>query len=224
MPEQSKKNASEITIGAETKGKKRKKWTAEIIIQKSKKMFYEKGFELSMHDIARELDTKPSSLYRHIENKRELWFAITNEDFTIFQTGIGNLIQNNSGTSVEMLKKVGKYFIDFACEDFNRFQLMFLYEPPKTKNPGKYEQECNPDSITELVKLCNYVILENQLKEVTPEHLAMQMISIVLGFSVLLSPINEYLLEKKNFKHIRDENYINTMLNTSVDGIINNYK
>ena len=32
----------------------RNKWTPDIIIDKSKEIFREKGFELSMHDIARE--------------------------------------------------------------------------------------------------------------------------------------------------------------------------
>ena len=45
---------------------------SQIIIQMAKEMYKSKGDAFTMRDIARKLDTRASSLYRHVANKREL--------------------------------------------------------------------------------------------------------------------------------------------------------
>ncbi|MHA2104727.1 MAG: TetR/AcrR family transcriptional regulator [Candidatus Hodarchaeales archaeon] len=215
---------SQTEIETEKKPKKRNKWTSELIISKSKELFYEKGFDLSMHDIAKELNTRASSIYRHIESKRELWFAITIDDFKEFGKRMEQMATNHRGTGVELLEKMGIFFIDFAKKDFNRFQLMFLYEPPTTNNPGPYEQSCNPDSITGLVNLCQQIILEEQLKNVTPEDLAIQMFSLILGYSIIVSPINDYLLHQERFKEIKNDNYKKGLVKSAIGSALVYYK
>lgn len=184
--------------------KKRNKWNAKIIIDKSKELFYTKGFDLSMHDIARELNTRASSLYRHFKNKRELWFAITDSDFKEFSKGMQVIAEDHKGTSIELLKKTGLFFIEFARKDFNRFNLMFLYEPPKIddQEKGEYELACNPDTISFLAFLCEKVIDEEKLKSFNSVELAIHAWSQVLGYAVIKSPINTYIFEKEEFKHL----------------------
>ena len=206
----------------------RNKWTPDIIIDKSKEIFRKKGFELSMHDIARELNTRASSIYRHFESKRELWFAITLDDFDKFGKRLENVaikhFQNNERSSKDLLIKTGQEFLTFANEDFHRFQLLFLYEPPKTENPGPYEQQCNPDSLMNLVKICEVVIKEEELHNIEAEELAFQLFSFVLGYAILISPINDYLIEKENFHAIRTEKFKDKMFFSTVEGILSHYK
>ncbi|MHA2363115.1 MAG: TetR/AcrR family transcriptional regulator [Candidatus Hodarchaeales archaeon] len=212
-----------ITIDSDgVLSKKRKKWNAKIIIEKSREMFYEKGFDLSMRDIARELNTRASSLYRHIDNKRELWFAITTADFNEFSNRMRVIAENHQGSSLELLKKTGLYFLEFAREDFNRFNLIFLFEPPKItdQEKGQYELACNPDSISFLVFLCGKVIQEENLVNISAEELAIHVWSQVLGYSVIKSPINAYLFEKEEFKHLSSQKYDIVFLDQFIDFIL----
>ena len=216
-----------ISINSDEKStKKRNKWNADIIIEKSRELFYEKGFDLSMRDIARELDTRASSLYRHIDSKRELWFAITNADYMEFSNRMRLITENHQGKSIELLKKTGLFFLEFARDDFNRFNLMFLFEPPKINDQekGKYELACNPDSISFLVFLCGKVIEEEKLENINAVELAIHVWSQILGYSVIKSPINAYLLEKEEFKHLASQQRDNKFLDQFIDFILANKK
>lgn len=203
---------------------KRNKLSYDLIISKSKKLFYEKGFNLSLHDIAKELNTRPSSIYRHFISKRDLWFALTSEDFKEFENGIQKITQNHTGPARELMKKIGIFFINFASWDFNRFRLMFLYEPPKANLVGPYEQECNPDSISTLIQLCDYIIKEEELHSISPPELAVHMLSIVLGYAILISPINDYLVKENIIKDIGTDSFKNKLLTSNLNSLIRYFK
>lgn len=199
--------------------KKRNKWDEETIIEKGRQMFSEKGFDLSMRDIAKSLDTQASSLYRHVQSKRELWFAITIKDFEEFGEGMNEIARSHFGKPVELLKKIAYYFLDFAREDFNRFKLMFLYEPPKDEKVGPYEQACNPDSLTYLIEFCNLVIKDEKLVNIKAEELAILYYSQLLGYAIINSPINDYLLDQKSFTYIKNSDFDEFM----IDAIVQNF-
>ena len=135
-----------------------------------------------------------------------------------------NHYQNNEGNSADLLLKLGSFFIDFAKEDFFRFQLMFLYTPPKTTDPGPFELQCNPNSLSGLLQVCDAVIKEEQLKDISPVKLAIQMLSLVLGFSVLISPINDYLFKQKPLEDIRTKSYKKNFLESSIRTTLKYYR
>ena len=127
--------------------KKRQRWDEETIIAKGRELYTIKGFDLSMRDLAKELNTQASSLYRHVQSKRELWFAITTNDYAEFEKGMDLIILKERNLSgLGLLKKIGLYFLEFARADFNRFKLMYLYEPSKEEKVGPFEQACKPNS------------------------------------------------------------------------------
>lgn len=201
--------------------KKRKKWDEETIIQKGRELFNEKGFELSMRDIAKSLDTQASSLYRHVQSKRELWFAITIKDFEEFAKGMNELAIKNHGSTKDLLKEIAYYFLRFAREDFNRFKLMFLYEPPKDEKIGPFEQACNPDALHYLIQFCDLLIQEEKLSKISPEELSILYYSQILGYAVINSPINEYLLDQGLTIHIKKRDFDKFIVETILENIEN---
>ena len=200
--------------------KKRQRWDQETIITKGREMFTKRGFDLSMRDLAKELNTQASSLYRHVQSKRELWFAITTNDFEDFEKGMDLIISKEGKSSgLELLKSIGAYFLDFARADFNRFKLMYLYEPPKEKKIGPFEQACKPDSLTKLIQICQIIINQEDLKKIKAKELAIFVFSQILGYTIIKSPINSYLLEQEDFLFIKDSIFDNFILDSLIEGI-----
>ena len=200
--------------------KKRQHWDEETIIEKGRELFSEKGFDLSMRDLARSLNTQASSLYRHVQSKRELWFAITTKDYDDFDKGIQELVMNNGPESaLSLLRKIGKYFLKFARDDFNRFKLMFLYEPPTDDSAGPFEQACEPDSLTGLIQICQMIIEQEKLTKIKANDLAILIYSQILGYTIISSPINDFLLQKQEFSFIKDPQFDEFVLDKMIEGI-----
>lgn len=213
----------EVPVDNSTVTKKRNKWDEETIISKGREMFAEKGFDLSMRDIAKALDTQASSLYRHIQGKRELWFAITIKDFEEFAKGMNDIALKHPDSPKELLKEIAFYFLKFARDDFNRFKLMFLYEPPKDNKVGPYEQACKPESLHYLVHYCDLLIKKEGLTGIKPQELAILYYSEILGYAVLKSPINDYLLEQSIFKDFKEKKF-DLFIVESIIELVNQFK
>ena len=90
--------------------------------------------------------------------------------------------------------------------------------------PSKIEKTITEKQITQKPAEKEQVINEEQLNQISAENLAIQMLSLVLGFSVLISPINDYLLEQKRFADIRSQHYQALFLESSIEGIIYRYR
>ena len=208
-----------MTQGKETG---RKRWTSDIIVNTGRKLFYKKGFSLTMRDLARELGTRPSSLYRHVKNKRELWFAIINQDFELFNEEISRIAQSHRGNSQDLLRKLGRFYFEFARQDFNRFKLMFLFEPPHSeKSTGPFEKACNLQSLKQMKILVEQIIKEENLSVNNSDYLTYAFISIVLGAVTINSPINSYLLEDQTMMDTKFDNFVIQLIDSLILGLKN---
>jgi len=198
----------------------RKRWNSDIIVNTGRKLFYKKGFDLTMRDLANELGTRPSSLYRHVENKRELWFAIINQDFELFNDKISKIAQSHTGTSQDLLRKIGHFFFEFARQDFNRFRLMFLFEPPQSeKSSGPFEEACNLQSLKQMKFLVEQIIKEANLSVGNSDYLAYALISIVLGAVTINSPINSYLLVDQKMMGTQFDKFVIQLVDSLILGL-----
>lgn len=212
-------NMSEVQ--EEEKSKRKQKWDDETIIAKGRELFSEKGFDLSMRDLARALNTQASSLYRHVQSKRELWFAITTRDYDDFGKGIQEIaMQHSNQPATLLLRRIGEFFLEFARADFNRFKLMFLYEPPREESAGPFEQACQPDSLTSLIQVCQIIIEQEKLINITSKQLAIMVYSQILGYSIITSPINDYLLQQKEFSYINDPAFDKFILDKLMETVL----
>lgn len=112
------------------KGETRKK-QLNLIIEKGRAMFTTEP-ELSMAKLAKKVGlNSASSLYRYVESKRELWFAIVINDFCNFSDELEEIISDPNMVSYKaILLEMGRFFLEFSRADFPKFKIMFLTEPP----------------------------------------------------------------------------------------------
>ena len=96
---------------------------------------------------------------------------------------------------------------------------MFLYEPPREEGAGPFEQACEPDSLSALIQVCQMIIEEEVLTKITAKELAILIYSQILGYTIISSPINDYLLQREEFSYIKEPTFDEVMLNKMIETI-----
>ncbi len=163
------------------------------ILNVAKQVFYEKGANWSMRELANRLDVGVSYLYRYVQNKRELWFAVTAQEYDSLADQFEAHVKNHQGKSMILLQSFMKMYLKFAQEEFPRFYLMFLMLPPESaKDQGPFEQYQNPRFSLILNKVFITVLEEENLSLSNPELIGVKLWGQVLGIATLNSPIYDY--------------------------------
>lgn len=189
------------------------KYTIDQIIDAGRKTYAKYGEGFKMSDVAKELNTKASSLYRHVATKRELYFAIVSREFKEFSDDIDQIVsQMVDPTPKKIIMEIGKYILKIARENTEQFHLMFLTKAPKqgakllgeNERIGKYESECNPQTIGALNNLVIQHLKSKNLNIDIANNLTFFLVSLIVGAGVITSPIyehsNEGLLKPEQYE------------------------
>lgn len=100
--------------------------TREIILQKARTQFVEKGFQqVSMRSIAKVLDCSHGAIYYHFKNKAELFYAIVEEDFSKLINRLEETIQESEDDATKLFNVLIR-FIEFGLNHQSQYEIMFL--------------------------------------------------------------------------------------------------
>ena len=167
---------------ARTKEAKKKQY--EKILDAGRKLFLKYGSEgLSMRTLAKEVNMGKSNLYTYVQSKRELWFAVMQRDFEQFERGMEKEFSEHKGTYKELIKKVGRFYLEFAKEDKARYQMMFQTPAPPSKTVGPIEEEYESKSIFYLKDLIQAAANNGEIAEKDVDKLTYFLWGIVHGTS-----------------------------------------
>lgn len=143
-----------------------------------------------------------SSLYRYVEGKRELWFAIVIKDFCDFSDRLEEIINDPSLVSYKkILLEMCRFFLKFSRDHFAKFKIMFLTEPPgslsKTRNDrGPFEKSHEPRAFTIMMNVVQKAQVAGEIASHEPPFIATGIIwSFLLGAATSVSPLYAYLGE-----------------------------
>ena len=139
----------------------------EKILNAGKEIILERGpSNLNLRALGKKLNMPQGNIYRYIDNKRDLWIAIRFSMYDDFLDQFNKIIENHEGSYQQLFIKFAELFLNFACENYNRFQLIFLLDPPESDKIGKIEREIDPFGVTRvLYDLINQAIQANEIKE-----------------------------------------------------------
>jgi AcrR family transcriptional regulator len=101
----------------------------EQILKAAKKLFIERGFEkTSIRNIADEIEYSPGIIYHYFQDKNEIFHALHQEGFA----ELGKRMQILAAVEDPMsrIKAMGKIYIQFALENTDMYDLMFIIEAP----------------------------------------------------------------------------------------------
>lgn len=119
----------------------KKKKQFERILEEGEKLFLkfgQKGF--NMRALAKKLGVSQANLYNYVNSKRELWFAIRKKKIQQYLDMKNKAIKQYKNSLVDLTEKWGEFFLEFAAEDFRRFELIWNIPPPHAKKIGPIER------------------------------------------------------------------------------------
>ncbi|MHA7128546.1 TetR/AcrR family transcriptional regulator [Algoriphagus namhaensis] len=116
-------------MGISDRKEREKEELKTAILQAAKKLFLEKGVEkTSMRNIADEIEYSPGIIYHHFKDKDAIFHALHQEGFLMMNGRMKVLAAVSD--PLERLKAMGKIYIDFALENPDMYDLMFIKEAP----------------------------------------------------------------------------------------------
>ena len=147
-------STQEMTIASRKQKEKEDK--RSLILDGARKVFLEKGYALaSIRSIAEEIDHSPGTIYLYFKDKDEIFHALHEE-------GFARLLQQMEplrfvSDPFERLKAMGRMYLDFAKNNKDFYDLMFVIQSPlkhETEN-DKWEMGTRTlDALKSIVREC----------------------------------------------------------------------
>lgn len=110
----------------QARSEKEKNRRKKVIVSAAKQLFYDKGYGVSVDEIAAKAKLSKATLYLYYKNKDELYVAAMMEGFQGMEDALTNARQ--SGGSIEdRLKAVYYAFIDYMLENRKFFRITQHY-------------------------------------------------------------------------------------------------
>ena len=103
--------------------------TRQSILAAARELFLLKGFEATtIRNIAEKIEYSPSTIYQHFKDKNEIFYTIHSEAFAELVRYLNaSEIHKNP---MDQLIALGQIYIQFALENPELYDLMFIMEAP----------------------------------------------------------------------------------------------
>jgi AcrR family transcriptional regulator len=145
---------SEMTIAA--RKQKEKKDKRSLILDGARKIFLQKGYaQASIRSIAEEIEHSPGTIYLYFKDKDEIFHTLHEEGFARMLKQMEPL--RFVSDPFERLKAMGRVYLDFAKNNKDFYDLMFVIQSPlkhETENE-KWEMGTRTlDMLKDIVRQC----------------------------------------------------------------------
>ena len=172
------------------------------ILNAARKIFLEKGYEqTSMRNIASEINYSAGLIYFHFKDKGEIFHELHKEGFRLLLSQLKVL--DKVADPFERLKAMGRVFIQFAQDNKDYYNLMFIVEEPSKKSQSGGFQIAS-EAIGQLEGVVRECQQKGRFKTMDAEYLTFMILSAVHGICALfckdrttsfVSKTNEELME-----------------------------
>ncbi len=174
-----------------SRSKEEKAHQMDKIIDGSLDLIREKGFHgFGMRALAKHIGMSQGNLYNYIASQRELWIAVRLRCNKEFKEKMQKIYLSSRVDTIETLKKIGNFVFEFAAEDFNRWKLMTVIEPPEPPMKdgipfiGKIEENYVSTNVLDIVfEIIQRGHLQGDVQEVNQKLIGFFLYSIVLGIT-----------------------------------------
>ena len=112
-------------MGTEERKLREKEEMRSLILKTAMQLFLDEGIEnVSLRKIADKIEYSPASIYSYFKDKSEIVMALHNEGFSKLYTL--QLSLNDISNPFDKLREMGKLYIQFALENPDYYDLMFI--------------------------------------------------------------------------------------------------
>lgn len=103
--------------------------TRQSILATARELFLMKGFEATtIRNIAEKIEYSPSTIYQHFKDKNEIFYTIHSEAFAELVRYLNASEMHKN--PMDQLIALGQIYIQFALENPELYDLMFIMEAP----------------------------------------------------------------------------------------------
>ena len=103
--------------------------TRQSILATARELFLLKGFEATtIRNIAEKIEYSPSTIYQHFKDKNEIFYTIHSEAFAELVRYLNASEMHRN--PMDQLIALGQIYIQFALENPELYDLMFIMEAP----------------------------------------------------------------------------------------------
>ena len=153
-----------------------------LILDGARKVFLRKGYELaSIRNIAEEINYSPSSIYFYFKEKGEIFHELHEEGFRLLMSKMQVLAHVSD--PFERLKAMGNVFIDFAINNKDFYNLMFIVEEPLKRNAEEERSGMGNKTLSGLISVVEECIAAGKFTGMNAENLSFTILSTLHGMS-----------------------------------------
>jgi AcrR family transcriptional regulator len=132
-------------MGVKERREREKSETRDKILDAARELFVTEGYEgVSMRRVAEKIEYSPTAIYVHFADKNELFHELCRQDFARLQEVM--LSSALPADPVEMLRQIGRNYIEFGVRYPNHYVFIFM-TPHPAHEPDAEDREImgNPE-------------------------------------------------------------------------------
>ncbi|MCC8409441.1 TetR/AcrR family transcriptional regulator [Mucilaginibacter sp. UR6-1] len=153
------------------------------ILDGARKIFLQKGYDqTSMRNIAQEINYSPGSIYFYFKDKSEIFHELHKEGFLLLLNQLKVLQKVRD--PFERLKASGRVFIQFAQENKDYYNLMFIVDEP-VKNSLSEGFQIAEEAISYMQEMVSECQQNGKFTNMDTEYFTFLIISVVHGICAL---------------------------------------
>ena len=161
---------------------KEKEEMRTLILNGARKVFLREGYEAaSIRNIAEEINYSPSSIYFYFKEKGLIFHELHEEGFRLLLSK--HEVLEHVSDPFERLKAMCGVFIDFAINNKDFYNLMFIVEPPIKKDKNDNRKTLGNKALQNLVDVVKECIDCGRFKNMDAENLSFTILSSLHGMS-----------------------------------------
>jgi len=127
-------------MGIKERKEKHKEDLKQRILDAAKVLFLQEGYEAtSIRKIASAIEFSPTTIYLYYKDKNDILFALQKEGFKLLRAKFSILV--NVDDPFERLKALGRGYLQFAMENPEFYELMFVMKEPLEYLEQKIDEE-----------------------------------------------------------------------------------
>lgn len=179
-----------------------------LILDAARSLFLEKGYEsTSIRAIAEKIEYSPGTIYLYFKDKDELFHALHEEGFRRMLEKMQPL--EHVQDPFERLKAMGAVYLDFAENNRDFYDLMFIIQAPIKHEENADDWEMGHNTLNYLKRIIRQCQEQGRFQGRDINYLSFAIWSMVHGMSALYcrDRCKAYHFENMEAKELMDNGY-----------------
>lgn len=213
-------------MGSKERREREKENLRQEILDAARQLFVRNGYEnVSMRQIAKQIEYSPTTIYLHFENKGQLFHSLCDETFAKLEKKLEGIAKfeaspasspgkaDASNDPVSCLKKGVEAYIDFGLRHPHHYQLLFLTPHPEDREPEfQFKGSAGERAFRYLLEIISLGIEQGKFRKSDPMMLAQASWAVMHGITSLL-------ITQKDFPWLGREALIQGVVETLIRGL-----